>query len=381
MYFGKARKKLRVLTLLMVAVLMAGVFTGCGKSGDAAKTGDSVSPDASNNGKGSEEVTELSLSFMWGATHALNKEIIPQWNETLDKETNGRVKIVTYPGSTLTSPTEAYDGVVEGISDMAIVSYTLIRGKFPIVEAFFMPGVMYNNTYAATYTFNEGFEEFKPAEHDDTVFLWGLAAGPGDIQSQTPVRTLEDIKGLQIGVNSGFAVDAMTMLGASPINMPTPDWYEALQRGVMNSTLIAGEVLKGYRQYEVNADYVTVTPQLWNANFGMVINKEKFESLAPDIQAALKKMPESIPGLWGELNAEGYRFAHEKGKVKEVFTFTDEEYAKLNEIIKPLRDKKVEELNSKGLPGEEIVDRIYELADKYNKEYPEVAPYVAPFMK
>ncbi|MDX2479445.1 MAG: TRAP transporter substrate-binding protein DctP, partial [Desulfuromusa sp.] len=318
---------------------------------------------------------ELSLSVMWGANMGFVKDIVPQWNAYLDQATGGQVEIVVYPGGTLSKATEAYEGVVQGVSDLAVVAYPLTRGRFPVIETFVLPGIQYNNSVAASHIFNEGMKLLKPAEHNDAHFLWGCATGPGEIQSQVPVRNRDDLKGLTIAVNSGNRVDAMKLLGASPIMMPTPDWYEALQRGVMRSALIAGEVLDGYRQMEVNGDYVTVTPFLFNMVFGMVINQDSWNSLPADVQAALSVMPESLPPLWDKFNQKGYKLNAEH-KTVEVIRLSAEQNAAWLATIKPVAAKHVADLDSKGLDGQKILKQVQDLADKYNKQYSDVAPYL-----
>jgi TRAP-type C4-dicarboxylate transport system substrate-binding protein len=347
-------KSLRTLCLVAIAVGMMGLPT----LAEAKK-----------------KPIELSLSVMWGSKMGVVAEAIPEWNEYLDKATDGQVKIVVYPGGTLSKATEAYDGVVQGISDLAMVAYPLTRGRFPVIETFVLPGIQYNSSVAATQVFNEGMKLLKPAEHKDAHFLWGVATGPGEIQSQVPVRTRADLKGLEIAVNSGNRVDAMKLLGAAPIMMPTPDWYEALQRGVMKSALIAGEVLDGYRQFEVNGEHVTVTPFLFGMVFGMVINNDVWAELPPNVQEALSVMPTSLPGMWDNLNHKGYVLNAEHKDMK-IYTLSDKEMAEWKEIIAPVAQMHINDLNSKGLPGEQIYKQINELSDKYNKMNPDVAPYL-----
>ncbi len=322
-----------------------------------------------------KKTIQLSLSVMWSSNMDIVADIIPKWNKFLSEATDGQVEIVVYPGGTLTKATEAYEGVVQGVSDMAIVAYPLTRGRFPVIETFVLPGIQYNNAMAASMMFNEGMKVLKPAEHSDTHFLWGFAAGPGEIQSQVPVRTRADLKGLEIAVNSGNRVTAMKLLGAAPIMMPTPDWYEALQRGVMKSALIAGEVLEGYRQFEVNGDYVTVTPFLFNQVFGMIINNDTWNDLPANVQKALSVLPEELPGLWDKLNRDGYKMNAAHKKV-EIIHLSPEENDAWLAAIEPVADEHAKELDKKGLPGKQIIKQVKDLAAKYNAMYPEVAPYL-----
>ncbi|HNU75805.1 MAG TPA: C4-dicarboxylate ABC transporter substrate-binding protein, partial [Deltaproteobacteria bacterium] len=65
------------------------------------------------------KVVELSYSIFFPPAHAQCKAG-EDWAREIEKRTSGRVKINTFPGGTLTSAGECYDGVVKGISDIGM---------------------------------------------------------------------------------------------------------------------------------------------------------------------------------------------------------------------------------------------------------------------
>jgi TRAP-type C4-dicarboxylate transport system substrate-binding protein len=366
MYFQKTNSKFKGLSVLLVLVLVIGVFAGCGGGAAAPETPDEVTP---------VETIELSLSTMWGANHKFVTTIVPQWNEYLMEATDGEVQLTVYPGGTLTPAGEAYEGVVQGISDMAVVSYALTRGRFPVIETLQVPGIQWNNAMASGSAFDEAMRILQPAEHADTQFLFGFSPGPGELQSQKPVRTMEDLKGLPILVNSGVAVDAMTLLGASPVMMPTPEWYEALQRGVANAGLISGEVLEGFRQFEVNGNYITATPFMYNMSFGVMINHDTWNKLSPKAQEALQVRPDGLLELFNELNFSAYAL-NKTNKDVEVIYLSDTEVERWKKVIEPVMAKHLAALEEKGIDSAKVYKTIQELAVKWNAEFPDVNPYL-----
>jgi TRAP-type C4-dicarboxylate transport system substrate-binding protein len=364
----KTKRYAKALSLLLVFILVLGLLSGCGDGNGGSETG----------GNADIKTVELSLSTMWGANHQFVTDIMPQWNEYLYEATDGEIQIVVYPGGTLTSSTECYEGVVQGISDIGVVSYALTRGRFPVIETLQVPGVAWNNAMASGSAFDELMHILEPEEHADTHFLWGFSPGPGEIQSQVPVRGLDDLKGLDILVNSGVAVEAMELLGANPIMMPTPEFYEALQRGVAKAALISGEVLEGYRQFEVNGNYVTATPFMYNMSFGVMINHDVWNSLSPKAQEALSEPPEGVRELFNNLNYIAYEL-NASNKEVEIIYLSDEEQEKWKEIIAPVMEGHLNRLSEQGIDADEVYQTVLELADKWNAAFPDQTPYLKDY--
>lgn len=363
--FLRRNKLILVGLALMVALLL---LAGCGGKNDE-KAG------SKDNGK----PIELTLAHFWPATHEMENKIVKGYIEAIDKATNGRVKITSYPAGTLLPSKETYDGVVKGVADIGISAYSYNRGKFPVVESFLVPGLEYNNSVAASQALVEGIEKLNPKELQDTHQLFSFAAGPGDLFTKKPVRTLADLKGMQIGATAGLRSDAVGLLGASPLVQPMPEWYESLSKAIMHGGVAPVESLQGFRLGEVTADYITLTPFLYNQAFFVVMNNEKWNSLPPDIQQAItevnkKYLTETVAPWFDSIDTKGLKWLKEKKKV-EIITLTDQEKANWVAKLKPLEDKYIKTLNEKGLPGVDIMKTVKELTDKANAKYPEKAPY------
>ena len=325
-----------------------------------------------------EKVIELSVSTMWGPKMGWMAQVVPEWQRILKEQTNGQVELVIYGGQTLTKAPEAYQGVVNSISDIAVVGFPLTPGAFPVVETFCMPGIQYNSAYVSSKVLEEGLEILKPAELDDTELLWTFTTGPGEFITKKgyAVTSFESIQGMELAANSGTKEEALNLIGASASFIPTPEWLEYLKNDIVKGGLIAGEVLDGFNQREYNGDNVTVVPYLFLSNFGVVMNKQKFNSLSPEIQKALKIMPENAPALWDALNKKGYEVNEEqkKGNVNYII-LPEEEHAKFKAAVRPMIDERIAYLNKLGLDGKSIMDTIMKLADKYNADNPP-APYL-----
>lgn len=351
------------ILLLMVMVIS---FGGCG----APQTEEPAAPTEPAPAE-ELEVYELTFAGLMPPASPFEQEIMPIFLEEIEKATNGRVKITTYPGGTLIAGGDIFDGVARGTADMGHESLSWVEGRLPVSDMFKKSGVPFESSEAASRAFAETIAIIDPEEYHDVKVLMLFCTGPGDIHSTVPIRSLEDIQGLEIRC-IGADSPAVTALGASPITMSHADAYEALERGVVKGTLAVGEVLTAWHMAEVT-DYTTLTPFLYNGLQGIIMNLDVWNSLPKDIQdgieeASQKVWEEHVIGFFGRQSIAGLEYAV-KETGQEVITLSDEEAQRWIERVAHFIDDYVDELNQRGLPGTETKELLFELGEKYNEMY------------
>lgn len=314
---------------------------------------------------------ELKLAHFWPAAHAVETVLVPEWAKAIEEATDGQVIITSYPGETLLKAAEIYDGVVNSIADIGISCFAYTRGRFPLSEVFELPGIIYNNSKVAGKVAWEGIKELDPDEVKDTKLLMVFTTGPGNLMTKDPVRTLEDLQGMEIRA-TGLSAKTLEALGAIPVAMPQSDTYEALSKGVVKGNLAPNETLEGWRHAEVT-DYLTITPFLYNTLFFATINLDTWNSLPPDLQSTIEEVTEKFYedtaiGLWDSICESGLKFAVEETGM-EIIYLSDEETARWMEKIQPIHNDFIADMDGKGLPGKEALDVVKRLADHYNEIY------------
>jgi TRAP-type C4-dicarboxylate transport system substrate-binding protein len=151
--------------------------------------------------------------------------------------------------------------------------------------------------------------------------------------------------------------------------MPQNQAYEALQKGVVEGTLCPIEVLKGWKQGEV-IDYVIESESLgYSTAMFVVMNKQKYESLPPDIKKVFDEVGEEwvdVHGdVWNKADSEGYKFTVELGK--KIHGLSPAEEKKWVQSISPIIIDYQTKMEEKGLPGKKAVSLLRELVAEYNK--------------
>jgi TRAP-type C4-dicarboxylate transport system substrate-binding protein len=297
---------------------------------------------------------ELSYSIFFPAPHK-NTVLATEWAKEVEKRTNGMVKITVFPGGTLTPADKCYDGVVKGISDigMSVLGYT--RGKFPLTEVIDLP-LGYKRGLAATRLINRYYQQFSPKELDEVKVLYLHAHGPGILHTKKPVRKLEELKGLRIR-STGLSAKVASALGATPVAMPMGETYDALQRGMVDGSLAPIESLEGWKWGEV-VKYTTESfGSAYSTGFFVVMNKEKWNALSPEIQKVIEKVDmewiEKTGMLWDEIDKSGKAFTLKLGN--QIITLPQEEDQRWAKAVRPILDEYVNNMKGKGLPGNEAL--------------------------
>ncbi len=362
--------KMKHVLLILAALFL--LLAGCAAEEDAETPADdaadeTVGEPVEEEAAAEGEIYEFSLAHFFPATHPAETELVQGWADALYEESGGRIVITSYYGGNLLKGNEIYEGVVSGIADIGLSAFFYTRGRFPVMEVFELPGIIYEDSYAASKVAWEGIKELQPAEVQDTELMFVLATGPGDLFTREPVRSLEDLQGMKIRV-AGINVETLALLGADPLAMDQSEAYEALMRGMVEGNLAPVEVLQGWSQAEVT-DYVTMTPFLYNAVFFVTMNQQKWDALPADLQDIFlavneRFLTEVAAGLWDMQNERALAWAVEETG-QEVITLSPEEQARWIEIIEPLQQDFVDRMNELGLPGQEILDTVKRLSEEY----------------
>jgi TRAP-type C4-dicarboxylate transport system substrate-binding protein len=307
---------------------------------------------------------ELTYSIFFPAPHK-NTVLATQWGEEIAKRTNGKVKVTIFPGGTLTPAAQCYDGVVKGLSDvgMSVLGYT--AGKFPLTEVIDLP-LGYKSGLAATKLINAYYKKFQPKEFKDVKVMYFHAHGPGILHTKKPVEKLEDLKGVKI-VCHGLSAKVVAALGGTPVAMPMPDRYDALQKGVAEGAVHPMEANKGWKLGEVINSTTQSYGSAYSTGFFVVMNKDKWESLPKDVQEIVEKVNEEwiekTGKSWDEIDKEGADFTLARGN--KIIPLSKEENERWAKAVQPILDEYVKNAKERGLPGDEALKFCLEELKKY----------------
>lgn len=284
-----------------------------------------------------------------------------EWAKKLEESSGGRVKVTIYADETLGKAFDHWDMVEGGVVDIAWIFPEWHPGVFPLTAIGGQPFIQPRELDLQLIKYI--FDKYLTPEYKTVKVLWNSVATPMELHmAEKPVRTLEELQGLQIGTPPGPPSWAMKALGAAAQMVVTPEMYTALERGMIDGYVIPISAVEMLKVYEV-IEY-TVMIDLCYAYNPTVMNLERWNSLPPEIQKAIEELNPWIEQLIFDRGLaeqdEAIEILKEHGV--EFIYISDEERGRWAEACKAQVDKWAAEMNDKGLPGTEIVDEVRRLA-------------------
>lgn len=283
---------------------------------------------------------------------------IKPYLEEIEKDSNGSLKFDLYANQTLTKANQAWQAVRKGIADMSWVTMGAYQGMNLLMEIINQPGMGFETAMDAVdrlYAITEKVPAAaKPFASNKVIAMYPGDPGTGVLMSKTPIRTLEDLKGKKIRCAAGAYLDMLKALGASPVVMPMPECYMALQKGTIDGILGDIDSYLSFRFYEV-ARYATNNIPRGCTLFLIIMNESKYASLPDDAKKAIDAHS-GIPGAKELAETFSYNqrqlFKDAEAQGAEIIRLSDEEKARWTELLKPLWDEWIKTCADKGFEKE-----------------------------
>jgi len=352
----------------LVVLLMVGlILIGCAAPSPSPSTTPAPTPAPTP-----EKPIELKLSYHHPPQSTFTKEIFTPWVESIEQASNGRVKITQYPGETLVKMKDEYDAVVSGLSDIATISAAITPGRFPLSEIDLLPMLFPNAELAARVHFELLKKYCLDTEYSDVKVILDTALPPMQFFTTKPVQKLEDLKGMKMRVEGKVETWTMEALGATPLQMGTGELYSALERGLIEGIAFAYQGVLAYGFQNITK-YRTVC-NIYTRNFPVVMNKDVWNSLPPDIQKIFEDNgnPE-VSGSYGAKfdkivigAVQGIKAYDKKVGNPDFFELSTAEKDRWQQVSATVWDKWLDEMNAKKLPGKAMLDDAQSLVKKYS---------------
>ncbi|MCP3954590.1 MAG: TRAP transporter substrate-binding protein [Desulfobacterales bacterium] len=289
-----------------------------------------------------------------------------RWKKEVEKRTNGKVAVSTFPGGTLLGAKDMMDGVIAGQADIGNLCMAYQPGRFTVTNATSLPLGIPNSRVGSLALLNL-YKKYKPAPFAKVKVLAMFTTAPTNIMSKVPVRNLDDIKGLDLRA-SGGAAQILGAWGANPVGMPMPATVEALQKGVVKGLFSSLESMKDFKFAEM-CKYVTMTNTVIYP-FAVVMNMDAWNALPADVQKVMNDLILEQSEWTGNYMDNHVNEAIEWSRSQQGVEFiklSKAEKAKWDAKLAFLSDKWVKGAKEKGLPAQNIVDYLGMLIKKYSK--------------
>ena len=344
----------RLISILFLSTVLIFSLAGCGSS-------------QTSTGGSDNKVYTLKFADYYTPTH-LHNQSVENFIKTVEEKSNGRIKIQRYPSEQLGKVTDMLSIAKDGTADIATVVYSYSIGQIPLSTVVNLPD--YTTSIEGTEIMNRVIKDSPEIQNEYKKYnikpFMNFAPNQNDIgTSKKPVKTPEDLKGLKIASSGGLFDKAIEVYGAIPIIIPSNEKYEAIQKGIVEGSVLSFPSVSGLKLNEIEK-YHTAGLRMGANSVSWVINLKTWEKLPADLQKIIEEAGQEVSketaSRWDKKNSEFMKQLEEGGMT--IHQITPEERAKWDAPLKAVDQAWVKEMNDKGLPGQ----KVYDLFGKTVKE-------------
>jgi len=273
------------------------------------------------------------------------------------KAANVGLEVQVYPGASLFKPNDQWNAIVNGQLDITSLPLDYASGKIGAFSATLMPGLVRNHDRAARMNDSPFMKEIKAKIDKAGGVVLADAWLAGAVASKKNcIRKPEDIKGQKIR-SAGPTFAAMwQQAGASVVNIPSNEVYNALQTGVADATDTSTGSFVSFRIYEqVKCITAPGDNALWFMYEPVLMSKKSFARLTKPQQDALIAAGKKSQAYFDKESKkldEDMVNSFKKNNV-EVVTMTPEEY---DAWVKIAQESSYKTFASEVSDGKKLID-------------------------
>ena len=286
------------------------------------------------------------------------------WAEKIKQASNGVLTIRHYGSSQLVQGPEMRSGIKSGVADIG--NSFIFKGEPGFEVGVNLTQLVRGKTLADGVRIFDAlwakYPDVMASQWKDYKMLWIIPSLPTILYTvDKPVRTMDDMKGLEIRVPNAITADFMKALGAAPVSMSTPDWITSLDKGTTDGGATTVGSMFDFQIAE-KFKYATIFPMGCSVNC-LIMNMDAWNKLSPDAaeghrRQSGRRTAESAIDAWAESEKKAEAYSLEKGI--EFIELSPDEYAKWNAAIQPVYDKMADDMDKAGYPGTDIVKSALE---------------------
>ena len=265
---------------------------------------------------GAAEFT-LTLHHFFSPKESAQTKMLEPWANSVEKLSKGKVKINIAPGMSLGGkPSDLVKQAREKKFVDLIWTINGYSGKeFLRSEVFELPFVHTNEPVATKLAMCEMFESDLKEEYDQKnleVMFLHVHQGHAFLSKKDEIRKPEDLNGKRMRVPGRIHAWVASELGATKVNTTVRQIPQVLQRNVANTILISTNIIAPLK-LERHINSMTEgyeSTRFANAVLSVSMNKDRWNSLPPEIQSAFRKASDEsflrrIGQVWSDYEKPG----------------------------------------------------------------------------
>jgi TRAP-type C4-dicarboxylate transport system substrate-binding protein len=282
----------------------------------------------------------LRIAYPSSPSPPLNDGIRP-WAEELEKATNGAVKPQITIGPGLGNLENIYHRTVQGVVDLAYGTTGTVGGRFLRTQVCNLPFTAQDSHEASVVTWRMFQNGTTAMEFADAKPIALFTFGSSVIHTNRPIETAADLKGVKIGSSSKSSAEALTLLGAAPVTITPPEFYQAIQRNLVIGVPVSWSGAIAFKVFEVSKHHVEAPFGLAPAYF--VMNKDVYAKLPANVRDVIDRLSyEKLSAVIGIAGKKTDEMNRDKIKAMDGHTVSDlapDERERWRKLLEPIAEE------------------------------------------
>jgi TRAP-type C4-dicarboxylate transport system substrate-binding protein len=253
----------------------------------------------------------------------------------IKERTDGRVQIKYYGGGVMGNDAKVLGKIRIGALQGGAFTPAALSDIYPDLNIYGMP-LVFDSEEEAAYVRRRLDSNLQQGLETAGFVNFGFAAGGfAMVMSNTPVRSLDDLKGKRVWVPEGDSISysSMEALSLAPVTLPLTDVLTGLQTGLIDIVAMSpiGALVL---QWHTKIKYMTEIPLVYTVGF-MAVDKRSFSKLSEADQQVVREVMQETYENFDRANLEDNREARDAllNAGIESVPFDAEEVARLRERL------------------------------------------------
>lgn len=301
-----------------------------------------------------------------------NQNVDKKWFEMVERESNGKIKIKPFYSGVLHAPKDGFKAAVNDITDFTPAYTSYQPGSFHLPHVMELP-FAFPSAAVAVKVAEELYPKYFKKEYEAMgVYLANYnGTSSYNIFTKKPVTTLEQLKGMKIRSSGGQATEILQALGTVPVSMPTPEMYQAFQRGVVDGVALYNTAAVGFRINELATSMTEL--RLFNFSSAWAFNRKTWDAMPPEVKRFMYNMQRRLAMMYGIEYDRQDSISRQKfiDQGIQIVAPSPKEMERWKAAVEPLWTRFIEENEAKGRPARALVADLRALVKKYETWTPE----------
>lgn len=246
----------------------------------------------------------LRLSHFLGPSSFFQTDFAEPWARDLEKSSAGEVKVeICNAASPFGEVTRQAAQVENGTVDIALGLCSVEKDRFPRTSIIELPFVVRDALNGSRAVWNLYKSGGLGDEYAHFKVLALFVHNPGLIHTTVKrIVTPDDMKDQKLRVPNKTIARALHSIGATPAILQVNDVMPAIRNGSLDGVVTNwGNPLPEFNMYL----HYHLDVAFYSSAFFVLMNRQRFDSLSPDVQAAIEKLSNEalvtrIGLLWSE---------------------------------------------------------------------------------